>query len=191
MLHRHHVDFKGRVFLSAPQTFGGRVVFEAKLTCKNKHGVLEVHMHVQQRGACGSQRAVCVFRARSMTEQQEQGEDAGLLSTRELDSSKDDTQGHFRQTSLTHISATLAVFPCSFFHPCTICILCTAMGYSPRRFIFTALILCFYFGCIWSQTIVKRTCTYENKQSTIRDLQRRSLFPWMSGDNKEVTGILF
>uniref|UniRef100_A0A3Q1JD83 GRAM domain-containing protein n=1 Tax=Anabas testudineus TaxID=64144 RepID=A0A3Q1JD83_ANATE len=37
------------------------------------------------------------YRARSMTEQQEQSEEAGLLSTQDLDPSKDDdTHGHFR-----------------------------------------------------------------------------------------------
>ncbi|MED6273026.1 hypothetical protein CHARACLAT_002564 [Characodon lateralis] len=40
---------------------------------------------------------VCVSRARSMTEQHEQGEVTGLLSTHDLDPSKDnDTHGHFR-----------------------------------------------------------------------------------------------
>lgn len=45
---------------------------------------------------------VCVFRARSMTEQQEQSEETGLVSTQDLDHSKDDdTHGHFRQISHT------------------------------------------------------------------------------------------
>lgn len=63
---------------------------------------------------------VCVFRARSMTEQQEQSEETGLLSTQDLEPVKDDnTHGHFRQISHqhTHCSATLAVFLCSFFSP--------------------------------------------------------------------------
>lgn len=46
---------------------------------------------------------VCVFRARNMTEQQEQSEETGVLSTQDLDPSKDDdTHGHFRQISHTH-----------------------------------------------------------------------------------------
>lgn len=60
-----------------------------------------------------------MFRARSMTEQQEQSEETGLLSTQDLDPSKDDdTHGHFRQNPThtnTHCSATLAVFPCCVF----------------------------------------------------------------------------
>lgn len=42
-----------------------------------------------------------MFRARSMTEQQEQGEEPGLVSTQDLDPSKDD-DGHFRQISHAH-----------------------------------------------------------------------------------------
>ena len=56
---------------------------------------------------------VCVSRARSMTEQQEQGEETGLISTQDLDPSKDDdTHGHFRQ-SLTH-RHTLLCYTCCF-----------------------------------------------------------------------------
>ncbi|XP_038556417.1 GRAM domain-containing protein 2A isoform X2 [Micropterus salmoides] len=47
-------------------------------------------------GNC-SQRIASRARARSMTEQQEQSEETGLLSTQDLDPSKDDdTHGHFR-----------------------------------------------------------------------------------------------
>lgn len=109
---------------------------------------------------------VC-FRARSMTEQQEQSEETGLLPSQDLDPSKeDDAHGHFRQISHTCTkTATLAVSPCSFFfHPHTICILCMVMGSSPGRFIFTALILCFYFGHVWSQTIV--ACTQTKRPQT-------------------------
>lgn len=59
---------------------------------------------------------VCVSRARSMTEQQEHGEVTGLLSSHDLEPSKDDdTHGHFRQ--ITHAQHA-------------ICILCTVMGRS-------------------------------------------------------------
>ncbi|XP_014885558.1 GRAM domain-containing protein 2 isoform X1 [Poecilia latipinna] len=48
-------------------------------------------------GNCSQRIAACRARARSMTEQQEQGEVTGLLSTHDLDPSKDDdTHGHFR-----------------------------------------------------------------------------------------------
>ncbi|XP_030579880.1 GRAM domain-containing protein 2A isoform X4 [Archocentrus centrarchus] len=47
--------------------------------------------------AVNTELCVCVSRARSMTEQQEQSEETGLLSTQDLDPSKDDdTHGHFR-----------------------------------------------------------------------------------------------
>ncbi|KAM4592332.1 GRAM domain-containing protein 2A isoform 5-T6 [Odontesthes bonariensis] len=48
-------------------------------------------------GNCSQRIAACRVRARSMTEQQEQGEETGLVSTQDLDPSKDDdTHGHFR-----------------------------------------------------------------------------------------------
>ncbi|XP_072236205.1 GRAM domain-containing protein 2A isoform X1 [Leuresthes tenuis] len=48
-------------------------------------------------GNCSQRIAACRVRARSMTEQQEQGEETGLISTQDLDPSKDDdTHGHFR-----------------------------------------------------------------------------------------------
>lgn len=61
------------------------------------------------------------------------------------------------QANLAHTDTrcSAALFPCFFFIPHTICILCMVTGVSPRRFIFTALILCFYFSCIWCQTMVK------------------------------------
>lgn len=47
-------------------------------------------------------RVFVFFRARSMTEQQEHSEDSGLVSTQDLDPSKDDdSHGHFRQVSQT------------------------------------------------------------------------------------------
>lgn len=112
--------------------------------------------------------SVCVFRAKSMTEQQEQSEETGLVSTQDLDPSKDDdTHGHFRQISHTNTHTVLQYllsFPALFFHPHTICILCMVMGCCPRRFIFTALILCFYFSRIWSQTIA--ACTQTKRPQT-------------------------
>lgn len=51
---------------------------------------------------------VCVSRARSMTEQQEQGEVTGLLSTHDQDPSKDDdAHGHFRQMSRSSLQLSL------------------------------------------------------------------------------------
>ncbi|KAM4597464.1 GRAM domain-containing protein 2A isoform 3-T3 [Fundulus diaphanus] len=48
-------------------------------------------------GNCSQRIAACRARARSMTEQQEQGEVTGLLATHDLDPSKDDdAHGHFR-----------------------------------------------------------------------------------------------
>ncbi|XP_018538989.1 GRAM domain-containing protein 2A isoform X1 [Lates calcarifer] len=48
-------------------------------------------------GNCSQRIAASRARARSMTEQQEQSEETGLLSTQDLDPSKDDdTHGHFR-----------------------------------------------------------------------------------------------
>ncbi|XP_013130195.1 uncharacterized protein gramd2aa isoform X2 [Oreochromis niloticus] len=48
-------------------------------------------------GNCSQRIAASRARARSMTEQQEQSEEIGLLSTQDLDPSKDDdTHGHFR-----------------------------------------------------------------------------------------------
>ncbi|XP_023282495.1 GRAM domain-containing protein 2A-like isoform X4 [Seriola lalandi dorsalis] len=51
----------------------------------------------QPHGNCSQRIAASRARARNMTEQQEQSEDTGLLSTQDLDPSKDDdTHGHFR-----------------------------------------------------------------------------------------------
>ncbi|RVE74234.1 hypothetical protein OJAV_G00020030 [Oryzias javanicus] len=54
------------------------------------------HYH-HPHGNCSQRIAACRARARSMTEQQEPAEETGLLSTQDLDPSKDDgTHGHFR-----------------------------------------------------------------------------------------------
>ncbi|KAK1891112.1 GRAM domain containing protein 2A [Dissostichus eleginoides] len=53
--------------------------------------------HRHPHGNCSQRIAAGRARARSMTEQQEQSEETGLLSTQDLDHSKDDdTHGHFR-----------------------------------------------------------------------------------------------
>lgn len=69
--------------------------------------------------AANTEPCVCVPRARSMTEQQEPAEDTGLLSTQDLDPSKDDgTHGHFRQIS-QKTSPTGSVGFCLWFYSAT------------------------------------------------------------------------
>lgn len=75
----------------------------------------DARLSAQQRGARRSQRSVCVFRARSMTEQQEQSEEPGLVSTQDLDPSKDD-DGHFRQISHTRTHIHIQT-PTRHLHP--------------------------------------------------------------------------
>ena len=78
-------------------------------------------------------------------------------------SGKSHTHTHTLTHTHTHSQATLA---CSCFPSLTICILCVVMSYSPRRFIFTALILFYFnFSCIWCQTMVKCAQTRAHKQT--------------------------
>lgn len=185
MLHHHCVDFEDRVHLFARKLFHFSFFSEEpslKPNLDTKTNIVFYKRTRMSRGevpAVNIELCVCVFRARSMTEQQEQSEETGLVSTQDLDHSKDDdTHGHFRQISHTQTHTLFCNTCCLsmlfFFHPHTICILCMVMGYSPRRFIFTALILCFYFRCIWSQTIV---ACMQTKRTANRDSQRTLLFP--------------
>lgn len=113
-----------------------------------------------------------------MTEQQEQSEETGLLPSQDLDPSKeDDAHGHFRQISHTrtkkHAHTSLRCSPPLRFHPHTICILCTVMGSSPGRFIFTALIFVLLFRpCL----ISNNSGMHANKETPNGDLQRTWLF---------------
>ena len=108
-----------------------------------------------------------------MTEQQEQSEETGLLSTQDLDHSKDDdTHGHFRQIPHTHTyTHTLLCNTCCLFTR-TPSVSCAWSWVTTPGDLFSQHLFCAFISAVFDVKQWSNMHTHARKETTNRDLQR-------------------